>query len=185
MKAIYIFLIFVVVVLAQLFVPAKMIYDQQEIIATGTAYKFKTQPVDPSDPFKGKYIRLNYEMNSAPSNDTTWIPSAPIYITLKTDESGFAAVKAISKEVPEDPDYLKLKSNWYNAYEKRVEFSLPFNEFYMNETKAYDAEVAHANAQRDSLPNTTYALVYVLNGGAVLENVFINEVPIGEYVENE
>ena len=94
-------------------------------------------------------------------------------------------MKAISKEVPEDPDYLKLKSNWYNAYEKRVEFSLPFNEFYMNETKAYDAEVAHANAQRDSLPNTTYALVYVLNGGAVLENVFINEVPIGEYVENE
>lgn len=183
MKAIYIFLIFVVVVLAQLFVPAKMIYDQQEIIATGTVYKFKTQPVDPSDPFKGKYIRLNYEMNSAPSNDTTWIPSAPIYIALTADESGFATVKAISKEIPEDFDYLKLKANWYNAYERRVEFSLPFNEFYMNETKAYDAEVVHANAQRDSLPNNTYALVYVLNGKAVLENVFINELPIGDYVE--
>jgi hypothetical protein len=183
MKAIYIFLVFLVVVLAQIFVPTKMIYDQENVIATGTAYKFKTQPVDPSDPLKGKYILLNYEVNSAPSTDTTWIRSAPIYITLKTDEGGFAIVKAISKEVPENRDYLKLKVNWYNAYEKRVEFSLPFDEFYMNEAKAYDAEVAHVNAQRDSLPNNTYALVYVLNGKAVLENVFINEVPIGEYVE--
>lgn len=183
MKAIYIFLIFVVVVLAQLFVPTKMIYDQEEIIVKGTAYKFKTQPVDPSDPFKGKYIRLNYEVSSAPTNDTTWIPSAPIYVTLTTDESGFAKVQTISKAVPKEADYLKLKSNWYNAYEKRVEFTLPFNEFYMNENKAYDAEVAHANAQRDSLPNTTYALVYILKGRAVLENVFINEVPIGDYVD--
>jgi hypothetical protein len=183
MKAIYIFLLFIVVVLAQIFVPAKMIYDQENVIAKGTAYKFKTQPVDPSDPFKGKYIRLNYDVNSAPSNDTTWMPSAPIYITLTTDEAGFAIVKAISKEVPEDLDYLELKVNWYNAYEKRVEFSLPFDEFYMNENKAYDAEVAHINAQRDSVPNNTYALVYVLNGIAVLDNVFINEVPIGDYVE--
>lgn len=53
----------------------------------------------------------------------------------------------------------------------------------MNETKAYDAELAHA--QQDSLPNNTYALVYVLNGMGVLDNVFINDVPIADYVEKE
>ena len=64
-------------------------------------------------------------------------------------------------------------------------FSFPFNEFYMNEAKAYDAELAHAQAQRDSLPNNTYALVYLLKGKAVLDNVFINDIPIADYVEKE
>lgn len=176
---------FVVVVLAQLYVPAQMIFDQENTIARGTAYKFRTQPVDPSDPFKGKYIYLNYDINSAPSNDTTWVTNAPLYVTLKTDSLGFAMVKDVSKVDPKHGDYIKSKVDWYNSYDKNVTFSFPFNEFYMNETKAYDAELAHAQAQLDSLPNNTYALVYILNGKAVLENVFINDIPIADYVEKE
>ena len=185
MKSIHIFSIFVVVVLAQLFVPAKMIFDQENVIATGTAYKFKTQPVDPSDPFKGKYIRLNYEVNSAPSKDSTWASYESIYIALKTDSLGFAMVKEVFKDEPTDGDYIKSKVDWYNIYDETVAFSFPFNEFYMNESKAYDAELAHISAQQDSLPNNTYALVYVLNGKGVLDNVFINEIPIADYVEKE
>lgn len=185
MKSIHIFSIFVVVILAQLFVPAQMIFDLENTIAKGTAYKFKTQPVDPSDPFKGKYIYLNYEIVSVVTNDSIWINDAPIYITLTTDSLGFAMVKEATKEEPQASNYVKAKVNWYDHYQRSVNFSFPFNEFYMNETKAYDAELAHINAQRDSLPNNTYALVYVLNGKGVLDNVFINDVPIAEYVENE
>ena len=176
---------FVVVVLAQLFVPAQMIFDQENTIAKGTAYKFRTQPVDPSDPFKGKYIYLNYDLSFAATKDTTWESNAPIYITFQTDSLGFAMVKDIYKDDPKDGDYLKTKVAWYDHYEKNVGFSFPFNEFYMNETKAYDAELAHAQAQRDSLPNNTYALVYLLKGKAVLDNVFINDIPISDYVETE
>lgn len=176
---------FAVVVLAQIFVPAKMIFDQENIIATGTPYKFKTQPIDPSDPFKGKYIHLNYEVNSAPSNDTTWMRYAPIYIALTTDSLGFAMVEEVYKELPDKIEYLKLEVNGYSAYEKRVNFSIPHNEFYMNETKAYDAEIAYSKAQRDSLSGTTYALIYVKDGKGVLDNVFIDGVPIADYVEKE
>ncbi|WP_166643254.1 GDYXXLXY domain-containing protein [Gelidibacter sediminis] len=185
MKTIPVFLIFVAVVLAQLFVPAKMIFDQEKVISKGTAYKFKTAPVDPSDPFKGKYIYLNYELNSAASTDSTWVYGAPIYLSLATDSLGFAKLHRISKDTPNHQNYVKAKVNWYSAHEKTVTFSLPFDEFYMNETKAYDAEIAHVKAQRDSVANNTYALVYVLNGRGVLENVFINNIPIAEYVEKE
>lgn len=185
MKTIPLILIFVVVVLAQLFVPAKMIFDQEKVISNGTAYKFKTAPVDPSDPFKGKYIHLNYELNSAASTDTTWVYGAPIYLSLATDSLGFAKLGSVSKEKPNHQNYVKAKVDWYNAFEKTVNFSLPFDEFYMNETKAYDAELAYVKAQQDSVVNNTYALVYVLNGSAVLDNVFINTIPIAEYVENE
>lgn len=185
MKSIYIFPIFVVVVLAQLFVPAQMIFDQENIIEKGSAYKFKTEPVDPSDPFKGKYIFLNYEMNSVVSTDSTWTYDVPIYIALTTDSLGFAMVRDVFKEAPEYGDYVKTKVDSYNPYDETVNFSFPFNEFYMNEYKAYDAELAHISAQRDSLPNNTYALVYVLEGRGVLENVFINDIPIADYVEKE
>lgn len=185
MKPIYLFSIFVVVILAQLFVPAKMIYDQEKIISDGTAYKFKTQPVDPSDPFKGKYIRLNYEMSSVTTNDTTWDNYQPIYIALKNDSLGFAMVKNFTKDEPETGDYIKTTVSWYNYYDRTLNFSLPFDEFYMNEGKAYDAEMAYVEAQRDSLPNNTYGLVYVLNGKAVLDNVFIDDIPIAKYVEKQ
>ena len=49
---------------AQIVVPAHMIYQQEDAIDTGVAYKFKTEPFDPSDPFRGKYITLNYEIDS-------------------------------------------------------------------------------------------------------------------------
>lgn len=185
MKPIHIFSIFVVVVLAQLFVPIQMIFDQENIISTGTAYKFKTRPVDPSDPFKGKYIWLDYEMNSAASMDSTWTSGQSIFVTLKTDSLGFAMVKEVSKEAPKGGDYIKANVDWYNKNVRKVLFTLPFNEFYMNETKAYEAELAHARAQRDSIPNNTYALVYVLKGKGVLDNVFINDIPVATYIEKE
>lgn len=54
----------------------------------------------------------------------------------------------------------------------------------MDETKAYDAEVAVRNRQQDSLPNNTYAIVYVKNGDAVLNDVIIDAISIKDYVEN-
>lgn len=183
MKSLQIVLIFLVVALVQIFVPAKMIFDQEKVITTGTAYKFKTQPVDPTDPFKGKYVRLNYEINSAASKDTTWVDGAPIYIALATDSLGFAMVDAVFHRALEHSQYIQTTVDWYNAPKKTVHFSFPFDEFYMNESKAYEAELAHVKAQQASLPHNTYALVYVLKGKAVLDNVFINAIPIADYVD--
>lgn len=183
MKPIYILSIFVVVVLAQLFVPAKMIFDQENVIRSGQAYKFKTEPVDPSDPFKGKYIYLNYEATSVQTTDSTWAGNDIVYVEVIKDSLGFAMANGVSREIYTTGDYVKASVNWYDYNEKILNFSYPFDEFYMNETKAYDAEVAHREAQNDSLPNNTYALVYLLNGQGVLDNVFINDIPISEYVE--
>ena len=50
-----------------------------------------------------------------------------------------------------------------------MNFQLPFNTFYMEETKAYDAEMAYVEANRDSLSNNIYALVYIKDDHAVLK----------------
>jgi len=49
-------LIFALVALAQLYVPAKMVWNQESILEEGTEYKFKTAPVDPNDPFRGNTL---------------------------------------------------------------------------------------------------------------------------------
>ena len=183
MKTLYSIILFIVVAVAQLAVPAQMIIGQEHIIKNGTAYKFKTQPVDPADPFKGKYIYLNYEMNSFATTDKDWTRQQDIYVSIANDSLGFAKLFNVSKTKPKQGDFVQAKVDWYNTYDKKVTFTFPFDEFYMNESKAYDAEIAHIEAQNDSIPNNTYALVYVKDGEAVLDNVFINDIPVAEYVE--
>lgn len=184
MKTLHIFIIFIIVALAQLFIPAKMILGQEDILDTGTAYKFKTQPVDPSDPFRGKYITLNYDMNSTQSNDTLWERKQDVYVYIKKDDFGFAELHDVSIEpLNIENDYVIAEVNWYNKKTKKLTFNLPFNRFYMEETKAKPAEDAYREAQRDSLPNNIYGLVYIKEGKAVLKDVMVNNVSIAKYVE--
>ncbi len=186
MKTIHIFIIFIVVAVAQIFVPAQMIFNKESIINTGTAYRFKTQPVDPSDPYRGKYINLNYDVRSYKTKDTIWERKDKVYIYLETDSLGFAKVSKVSKEpLNLSKDFIIAEVGWYNKIEEELSFNLPFNRYYMEETKAYDAEVAVRNNQRDSIQNNTYALVYIKNGEAVLNDVIINDMSIKDYVEKK
>lgn len=182
MKISYLFILFIVVALAQIFVPIRMIVDSEDALISGVAYKFKTRPIDPTDPFRGKYITLQYEMNHFDTKDSTYVVGEEIYIYLKNDDKGFAEVSQISKTpMQAEEDYVTARVTYY--YQGKVNFQLPFNIFYMEETKAYDAELAYTKATRDSIPNNVYALVYVKDDQAVLKDVLIDGVPIKEYVE--
>ncbi|MFD1615015.1 GDYXXLXY domain-containing protein [Gelatiniphilus marinus] len=186
MKTRNLFVIFVVVALVQLLLPAQIIFNQETIINSGTAYKFKTQPVDPSDPYRGKYINLNYLQNTFVTPDSLWERQDKVYLYLDTDSLGFAKVDTVGRTpLNSDKDFIVAQVNWYNKRDQKLNFNLPFNRYYMKETKAYGAEVAVRNNQRDSIQNTTYALVYVKNGETVLSDVVINDISIKDYVEKE
>lgn len=183
-KSKHLFMLFALVAVVQLFIPIQMIFGQETILDTGTAYKFKTQPIDPSDPFRGKYITLRYDMNSAISQDSLWERREDVYVYIKKDSLGFAELTQVSKTpLAINEDYVIAKASWYNKNASTLNFNLPFNRFYMEESKAKPAEDAFRIAQRDSLPNNTYGLVYIKDGESVLKDVLINEIPIAEYVE--
>ena len=180
-KSIYITLLLLLFAV-QLFIPAQMIFQQEDTLDTGTAYKFKTEPIDPTDPFRGKFIVLNYDMDSFQSEEDGWYDyKGPVYVYLKTDTEGFATAKTVSKTLLDSSDdYVIAESKYNNS--NTVNFDLPFNRFYMNENKAYDAEISVRKAQRDST-KICYGLVFIKDGTAVLENVFIDNKPIQEFVE--
>ena len=178
--------IFILVALVQLYVPASMIWSREKVLSEGTVYKFKTAPIDPNDPFRGKYISLNFDENTVEvENAEDWLKQQEAYAILTTDKDGFARIRSVTKEIPVgDEDYIKVKVLFVSLNdENKVEIEYPFDRFYMEESKAYDAELLHRESLKDT-SKITYALVSVKNGEAVLKDVLIDGVSIKEIVKS-
>lgn len=177
--------VFIIVAIIQLAIPAKMIWDKETILTTGKEFKFETAPVDPTDPFRGKYIQLQYAIDQYQLNtENTWTAGDKIYVILKTDSNGFAVIDNVSKDKPTDNiDFVKGKVLFITGLNfKTLTISYPFDRFYMEESKAYDAELAYHETQMDTT-KTTYALVNIKNGKAVLKDVLIDGVSIVDIVK--
>lgn len=186
-----IFPAFILMVLVQLFVPASMIFQQEDILKTGKAFKFKTAPFDPYDPFRGKYIRLAYDANEFEvPPDEKWTYGQTTYVSIDTDKEGFVKIVDLSLDPPTNrSDYVEAvvrrvhkKNDFEIDKNYKVTIDYVFDRFYMEESKAFEAEQSYRDAQIDA-NMIAYALVKVKNGKAVIENVFIDEVPIKEVVE--
>ena len=178
---------FILVALAQLYVPAKMILDRENILTSGIDFKFKTAPIDPNDPFRGKYISLQYENNVIEiQNEGDWLSGEDIYVILANDSNGFAKIESVSKTKPSDEvSFVKAKVSYVSDNgSQQLTVYYPFDRFYMEESKAYEAEKVY----RESLPDSTqvaYALVKIKDGEAVLKDVLINDVSIKDIVNSE
>lgn len=178
---------FILVALAQLYVPAKMILGREDILNTGKEYKFKTAPIDPADPFRGKYITLRYDENTIEiQEEAEWEEGETIYVFLSADNNGFAKISSVSKEEPPaSQDFLKAKvGNVFGDGSKKLVIDYPFDRYYMEESKAYDAELTYQRSQADT-NQVAYALVSIKEGEAVLKDVLIDGVPIREIVMKE
>lgn len=178
---------FILVALAQLYVPAKMILDRESVLANGIDFKFKTAPIDPNDPFRGKYISLQYESNVIEiQNEEDWRGGEDIYVILANDSNGFAKIESLSKTKPSDEvSFVKAKVSYVSDNgSQQLTVSYPFDRFYMEESKALEAEQVY----RESVPDTNqvaYALVKIKGGEAVLKDVLINDVSIRDVVNRE
>lgn len=63
------------VVVAQALVLAWMALDREWILRTGQVVFLRTAPIDPRDPFRGDFVRLDYDINTVPLEDG--VPSTP------------------------------------------------------------------------------------------------------------
>ncbi|NLR90131.1 GDYXXLXY domain-containing protein [Flammeovirga agarivorans] len=182
-KLIFIALFFIVAII-QLYVPATFILQNEEVLEVGTMYKFRTAAIDPYDPFRGKYITLWYEENRiAVENTKDWGVGQTVYILLDKDESDFVRYDGITKEIPSgNVDYLQTSINYipYNDAQY-VEFVIPFTRFYLEESKAKEAENAYNEAAIDSTL-ITYAKIKIKDGKGVLEDVIINESSVKDII---
>ena len=156
-----------------------MIARREHVLHEGRSFKFKTAPVDPYDAFRGRYVALNFEAATV-----TGIPlpsglqhGVRVYALLGEDEKGFAKVTALSLARPSDGPYLRARVQ-YPASD-RVSLELPFDRYYMEETKAPAAEDAYRQHSRSETGNA-YAIVRILGTQAVLEDLYVEGLPVKE-----
>jgi uncharacterized membrane-anchored protein len=177
---------FIIIALVQWIAPVKMIWDKETILQTGKMYRFETEPVDPSYPFRGRYIALNFKEDQFTIRTRrVFYNNQDIYVVFTEDARGFARIVNLSENEPAGQDnYFKAKVNYsYTSGDSaNIHLSYPFDEFYMDEYKAPKAEEAYNESLRDST-KITYAAVKVYKGKAAIENVFIGDKTIRSLIE--
>lgn len=183
MKKVYL-TVLLLIVFIQLAVPVRMILNREKVLREGTRFSFKTRPIDPADPFQGRFVRLQIQDAHCTVPEETaadFRGKQKIYATVVVDELGYAQFKTGSKTVPDAPHYLKTRTqgssrnNNVGAY--TVWLQIPFDRFYMEESKAPRAEKIAIDASRRG---DCWVDVRILNGRAVIEDVYIEGESIRE-----
>jgi len=173
-------LLFAVLIPAQLFVPASMILEQETALQKGQEYKLLSRPVDPYDAFRGRYVRLSLDSAEvavpASQQKTT---NQKAYALLETDAEGFAHVKEVVFDKPAGTDYLKVRVG--SSVGGKAIVIWPFERYYMEESKAPQADILYRSLDNDS---EAYITVRVYKGTGVITGLYIDDIPIEEKIKN-
>ena len=189
--------LFLTLCAAQLAIPLAMAYRYERTLREGTVYRFHTEPVDPVDAFRGRYvaIRLRLVAPPQPAGDDRW--GTAYYVVLGQDAQGDAIVRALSKDRPQEGDWLHgtLGEDVYEEWSRPPEeapperppllgtrVELPLDRYYMEEGKAPQADraVGRLGAERPRMDVT--ARVRVRHGLGAIEGLDVNGVPIERWL---
>ncbi len=178
------FFVFVVVAVAQLAVAGGAIIRSELALRTGEIFRFRIQPVDPVDAFRGRYVAIRFALDRAPAPDDLELRHKQwVFVPLQVDRDGFAEFGPATLDRPASGAYLRLRSGGVYPDEegqRRAWVMMPFNRYYMDENLAPEAERAvwgGPRGQREAL-----VTVRVRNGIGVLEELYIDEVPIHRWL---
>jgi uncharacterized membrane-anchored protein len=175
-----------VVVVAQLAVPLSMIQRREMTLKKGDVLRFKTAPVDPYDAFRGRYVALSID-NEVPvpeqaTKQNDFRGDQRVYVLIDTDADGFSRLASAQFQRPETGLYLCMRTPRYWRGGKTMRVSIPFDRYYMNEELAPEAERLYAkHTQRDKID--AYVQVRTRNGFAVLEELYVADMPIHEFMQ--
>jgi uncharacterized membrane-anchored protein len=183
----FIFPIFILIALIQLAIPVKSIYNQEQILTHGKEFKFQTVPVDPTDPFRGKYIALNFKENTiGVSTYEKWNKGEKVFVIVEEDKNGFAQVMYASKTVPNNHNHylsaiVQRVTSTKGESNLEIQIQYPFDRYYMEESKAKAAENLYRKATADQ-KILTYALVNIKDGKTTLKDVMIDGKSIKDLI---
>lgn len=176
-------IVFAVVALLQLSVPASMIWNREQTLRQGRVWKFRTAPVDPVDAIRGRYIALRFDAEIIPRKrpPEERSSSAPVYLTLKEDTAGFAQVDQIVVTPTHGNNVVKADSGYWFQDADHVRVRFPFDQYWVTEKDAPAAEKAYVENSRREKQNA-YVTIRVRDGDAAIEELFIDNQPLKEYL---
>ncbi len=194
--------VFVIILLIQLGAITRIIIKQEDVVNTGSEFKFKCRPVDPYDIFRGRYVSLNFdekeiqyeggiqeldkkiaEKGSRYNTDIVyfWNSNIKVKIYLSADENGFAKL-SLNSSSDNDSNYIFVRPYRYDKTKKTLFFNLPFNKFFTNEFNAPILERGYNNAAKENTKDT-FAIVAIKNGKYAVKDLYLENLPSKEFVK--
>lgn len=175
--------LFIVVAAAQIAVPASMIVRREAVLEQGRLFRFRVQPVDPYDAFRGRYVSLSLAEDSGPvPAGSVWIAGQTVYAQLVEDSQGFAHIGRVTASEPDHPDYIAAKVRYVEG--DRAFLDLFLDRYYTNENLAPEAESAYREHARAGVEDA-YVAVRVRNGDAVIEGLYVAGERIEDFVRRQ
>ena len=176
--------LFAVVAVVQLAVAGGAVFRSELALRTGEVFRFRIEPVDPVDAFRGRYLAIRFALDRAPVPDGFELKSRQwVFVPLRVDRDGLAAFGTAAIEPPEAVPYLRLRSRGIypdDDGELRLWVTLPFTRFYLNEDVTPEAErMVWSGPQGQHEASVT---VRVRKGVGVLEELYIDDAPIAQWL---
>lgn len=172
-------ILFAILAVIQLAVPLYMVWRWEDILQTGHSYQWLTAPVDPYDALRGRYVDLWFKEVKGPvagGEDLHY--GQTVYATIGVGANGYAYISAVSATKPENGDYVEARAGYRNG--GLVNITLPFKRYYMREDLAPAAEQAY----RKSAGKDGRVSVRIKNGMGVVEQLYIGDKTVDEYLRN-
>lgn len=168
-------------------VPGWMIVKHERVLRDGTLFKFRTAPVDPRDPFRREYVRLDFACESGnwtvEGSEAGGYPAA-LFATVAVDSEGYAVISALSTKEPSGVDHLTVNA-WSDGGNRVQRVSLPFDRYYLEEGDGAKTEkMLNPQWEADTLiqPLPSHALVRILDGEAVIQDLIVGDRSIHEWL---
>jgi uncharacterized membrane-anchored protein len=185
--------LFLALCAVQLAIPLAMAYRYERTLREGTVYKFHTEPFDPVDAFRGRYVAIRLRL-VAPPKDHDNDYRTKVFAMLGVDAEGFAVARATSHQAPAAGDWLEgtVGNDLYDMARLEsgegttgaamigTQIELPFDRYYMEEGKAPAADRIWGEGMQQA---EAVARVRVRNGLGAIEGLDINGVPIERWIE--
>ena len=118
------------VAVVQLAVAGGAIVRSELALRTGEAFRFRIQPVDPVDAFRGRYVAIRFAIDRAPvADDLELRTKKRVFAPIEIDADGFAILGQADVDPPADGPYLRLRAGGIYPDEEGNRFvwvSMPF-----------------------------------------------------------
>ncbi len=174
-------IVFGMLCLVQIGVVLFQIMNYEKILKEGESFYFKVLPLDPYDPFRGRYVTLRFaNATQAPIAQGQSKENQSFGYAILEHHEKFDSVKEITFVKPQMGNFLEVNihENRQKNASSMVYFSLPFDRFYMREDVAPKAE----KVLRLRSGVEVKAKLKVLNGKGVIEELLVGEIPLSEFV---
>lgn len=181
--------VFILVAIAQLFVPWQMISKHVGYADKGSEFKFKTSGKFNSANNRagafvaGKFIRLHFEEDHIKISDKKeWESNHGAYVLFNQDSAGFAKIKSVTKEKPENSsDWIRATvwCDWKDT--TSLILAYPFNNYNIEDRnhKGIDSIVKYG--LNDSL-KVNYLKIKIRENQFLVNDLWIDGKPFKEIV---